>query len=540
MSVSEQLAEWICALRYEDIPERVRLRARWQLASTFAAIHAARFSEAAASVGRAVEGWSSAGPCSVLAGGKRLPAHDAVLINSAASMALDYDDYLYMGHTGHSAVLGSLALGETLGSSTRDLLVAQVIANEIGGRVGASVVLGPQNGQAWSFIHAVESAALASKLFGLGPTQTAHALGIALYQPSYTLWPGFMGPGSKLLTAAWPTVMGLQAAAFAREGLTGAPEIFEHPRKGFWASLSWVPLPRMMTGLGQAWVSDTLAFKRYPGCAYIDTTLDALFMVLDEHRQARGRALEPEDVAKLRVDANLLSIEMDNLSSEHLGSDEPLSPINVNFSLPLNIAIAIVAGAHEGRTLEQSFLDANQHTIRALAAKTELAHDLDMSLDVARAFDSVLGRAGALRSLGPAQYLALAAGYRRQLGGKKRTPVRLGRLARSGRVLAEAASAARSLRRGKGSSSAADLSSVDFTRFRMVFPARVTLETTDGKRYSARQDVPWGAPGQDRMRETVEEKLRREGPPERVDALLAAIADYEKTSLAALIEVVRA
>ena len=137
-------------------------------------------------------------------------------VNSAASMALDYDDYLYMGHTGHSAVLASLALCEAEALSTRDFLLAQVIANEIGGRVGASAVLGPQNGQAWSFIHAVEGAAIGAKLWGLCRERRRRTPSrIALYQPTFTLWPGFMGPGSKVLTAAAPTVTGLQAAAFA-------------------------------------------------------------------------------------------------------------------------------------------------------------------------------------------------------------------------------------------------------------------------------------------------------------------------------------
>ena len=72
----------------------------------------------------------------------------------------------------------------------------------------------------------------------------------------------------------------LQAAQLAREGLTGGREILEHPQKGFWASFTYVPLPHMLTGLGRSWVTDTLTYKRYPGCAYIDTTMDALFEVL--------------------------------------------------------------------------------------------------------------------------------------------------------------------------------------------------------------------------------------------------------------------
>ena len=95
----------------------------------------------------------------------------------------------------------------------------------------------------------------------------------------------------------------------------------------------------MMAGLGSAWVSDTLAFKRYPGCAYIDTTLDALFEILAElSGPSRAASSRPTTSHRVSVEANLLTVEMDNLSSEHDRAGEPLSPINVNFSIPFNVA----------------------------------------------------------------------------------------------------------------------------------------------------------------------------------------------------------
>ena len=74
--------------------------------------------------------------------------------------------------------------------------------NEVGGRLGAALFLGPHNGQFWSSIHCGSASVAAGVALGLDAERLAHALAIALYQPPYGLWPGFMGPDSKLLTAA--------------------------------------------------------------------------------------------------------------------------------------------------------------------------------------------------------------------------------------------------------------------------------------------------------------------------------------------------
>jgi 2-methylcitrate dehydratase PrpD len=499
--VAGELARFSSGLRYEQIPARVLEKARYQLANVIASLHAGLRIEPARAVLRAVRSWNESGVCSVIPTGERMSLHAALTANAALSMALDYDDYLYMGHTGHSAVLASLALVEREQLDTRELLVAQVIANEVGGRVGASSVLGPQNGQAWSFIHAAGASAAAARLLRLDAERTAHAISIAMYQPAFTLWPGFMGPGSKLLTAAGPSVTGVEAAIFAAEGLTGHPRIFEHPRKGFWAAFTFVPLPSMIGGLGRAWVTDTLAYKAYPGCAYIDTILDALFMARADWERARGAPPRPQDVAEISVEASLLSVEMDNLSAEH-ADPRRLSPVNINFSIGQNVALALIAGRHSAAELEQEFLDRHASTIRELASKTRVLHDWKMSLRVVDAFSRVLGRASPLAQLSARDLVRVFAGYTRQLGGKKKNSLRLRELLS---VRPRALARARGKRGG-----AVDFSEVDFTRFVMAFPARVTLIAQDGARFSARQDVPFGAPGQTRYFETVEDKLRRE------------------------------
>src|SRR5207247_2289248 len=85
-------------------------------------------------------------------------------------------------------------------------LVAQIAGNELAGRLGAALLLGPHNGQFWASIHCASGAAAAGVAMGLDADRLAHALAIALYQPPYGLLPGFMGPRTKLLTAAEPAM----------------------------------------------------------------------------------------------------------------------------------------------------------------------------------------------------------------------------------------------------------------------------------------------------------------------------------------------
>src|SRR5207249_3303078 len=151
-TVTERMAEWVAQARYEDLPRRVTEEAKNQILSVIASVHAGHFSEAGRTVSRTVKEWSGGKDATMIPSGERTSLYNAIFANTALSMALDYDDYLFAGHTGHSAVLVTLALAEKLGISGKDFLLTQTLANEIEGRIGASVLIGPLNGQMWSFL----------------------------------------------------------------------------------------------------------------------------------------------------------------------------------------------------------------------------------------------------------------------------------------------------------------------------------------------------------------------------------------------------
>lgn len=437
MTVCEQIAEWATRLDVVDLPASVRERAELQ-ALSIAAGRAAGEGAAAPFAGVAPEG----------------PVGE-VYRSAVASIAHDWDDYLFMGHTGHSAVPAAAAFCE--GEERR--LVAQVAANEVAGRLGAALFLGPHNGQFWASIHCASAAVAAALGLGLDAKRTAHALAIALYQPPYGMWPGFMGPRSKLLTAAEPGAVGARAALLAAEGVDGALDVIEHPR-GVLANLSFAPRPRMLGGLGEVWLTDTLAFKRLPGCAYLQSVAEA----------ACAAEVEAGDVEAIEIASGWLTCEM-----ESLGAGPDLSPVRVNFSARLTTAIALLAGRLTPAELEPAWLARNELAIRELASRVSLRHD--PSLTAATLLGSL--EAGASPDLGLGDLLRI----RRRLGDANM------REANPGPAILRAVTADRRLRRLlrrslrdrlRGDRGDSGIDELDTAALRMTFPSRLQIRQRNG------------------------------------------------------------
>ena len=337
---------WAASLAARDLPARVTERARIQRLSMLAARAA---------------GQEDARPFAAVAGDGPL---GEVFAGAAASIAHDWDDYLYMGHTGHSSVWVSRAFAP----DEERALVAQVAANEVAGRLGAALLIGPHNGQFWSSIHCASGAVAAGVALGLDGERLGHALAIALYQPPYGLWPGFMGPATKLLTAAEPACQGARAAMLAAEGVDGPLGVVEGPR-GLLRHLAFAPRPAMLGELGRVWLTDTLAFKPFPGCAYLQAAVDA----------ALRSGVAAADVADVTVEAGYLTVAM-----ERLGADAGLTPVGVGFSAARSVAIALLAGRLTHEELAPSWLAERAGEVGQLAARIRVRHDWELSLASAR------------------------------------------------------------------------------------------------------------------------------------------------------------
>src|SRR5439155_4437760 len=367
MTRIETIATWAASLSATDVPADVLELCRAQRRSVLGGMAASSGDAAARRVLAGLDATTGDG------------AEAALYAGCVLSIALDFDDYVCFGHTGHTAVLAPLCLADETGASGNEQLVAQVVANEVEARLRGACLIGPLNGQLWSFIHVAGTALAAGRLLGLDRAQLAHALALALYQAPRPTVPGFMAPDSKLLTAAEPAVAGLRAARLAAAGVTGPLDALDNP-EGFLSVFSYAPLRGLLGGLGQGWATTTLCVKPYPGCAYVDTILDSLF-ALD--LPAAG------DVARVEVDASLLTIGMDALSRPYAGTGPP-SPVNVNFSVAWDVAIAVVAGELTPTQANEDWLSAHHDELAAVAATVSLTHDWTLTADASEQFARIL------------------------------------------------------------------------------------------------------------------------------------------------------
>ncbi len=479
--VTERIAEWVVQASYEDLPRRVTEEAKNQVLSVIAAVHAGHFSEVGRTVSRTLKEWAGGKDATMMPSGERTSLYNAIFANSALSMALDYDDYLFAGHTGHSAVLVTLALAEKQGISGKDFLLAQTLANEVEGRLGASVLVGPLNGQLWSFLHLIGGAVIAAKLLGGDKQQVQSAIGISLLQPNYPLSPGFFGSDAKTLLASMTAPVGVQAAQLAVNGLRGVRDIIESPQ-GVAAVFAHQPLMGAYEGFGKVWLTDTLSYKIYPGCAYIDTAIDCVLGL------ARHHNIDAKKVKAVHIAAAPLTLGMEALAAPYLKGPETL-PVTLNFTVGYNVAAALMDRELTARQF-------SRERIRDQAT-WDLAGRVNVTLD------DVMAQRMRDRSL----VKSVTA------DGKEHFEL--------------------------------DLNTVDLTAFKMSFGARVRIEMEDGRNFEAEQEVPLGAAGRpfDERRRCVEDKFRRETRytlrKEKMEKAIDMILHLEQASSAHLRELVK-
>ncbi|HYI44276.1 MAG TPA: MmgE/PrpD family protein [Actinomycetota bacterium] len=488
MTTVERLATWATELELGQIPAEVLELCRAQKRSVLGAIAASTDDAATKRVMSAIEKNAPPGPAPLFGTDQGTDTASAVYAATVASVALDFDDYMCFGHTGHTSVLVPLMLSAQQKTSGAEQLIAQVAANEIEARLGGACLIGPLNGQMWSFIHSAGAAIAAGRILGLDAGRMAHALALSLYQTNRPTVPGFMAPDSKLLTIAEPAVLGMWCATLAENGVTGPLDVLDHPQ-GFLSAFSYAPIRGLFGGLGRGWATKTLCVKDYPGCAYIDTTVDALLQL---------ELPDPERVKSIDVHAGLLTCGMDRLSEKYR-TDVP-TPVNVNFSIPWNVAIVLLAKRLTPDEVNTDWLQRNAEGLRKVAARVRLHHDWDASLLGLKRMSNVLSPGAIQTELGRVQLLS---GLRKARADHPGMPVGLRDLTRL-RTIA-----------GRSNGTPKDhWAPESLDDFQMTFPARVEISLEDRTRLTSHAEIPRGGAGHPTRwaDQVATDKLMRWGP----------------------------
>jgi len=236
----------------------------------------------------------------VFCGGFRTSLSQAVLVNSSAAHAFEFDDTHKASffHPGSICFPVTIACAESKAlSSGRDIITAMVAGYEVGTRVGMGATISlffrgwhPQ-GTTGTFV----AAASASSILRLTPKQTLDAIGIAGTQ-SAGLMSAQEGAMVKRMHSGRAAQSGIYGALLAQRGYSGIRNVVEADFGGFLSTLSDKPEPERVTqGLGTEWETLSVGFKPYPSVASIHAALFALRDLMLENN------LVAEDISELHA-----------------------------------------------------------------------------------------------------------------------------------------------------------------------------------------------------------------------------------------------
>lgn len=354
--VTRDFAEWTASLTPETITDRAYERAKHALLDWFAVTLAAR-QEPLVEILAAQYGGGQSDPCTLVGLGGRARAHDAALINGAASHALDYDDVnrRLHGHPTVCAATAALTLGEALGASGRDVLAAFIAGTEVGCNLGERSDEGHYEAgfHATGTMGAFGAAATGAKLLGLDAEATTNALGIAASQAA-GLKCNF-GTMTKPLHAGKGAMNGVMAAQMASRGFTANEEAIEAPY-GF----AHTQAPGFRAGpirpdAGRAFAIEENLFKYHAACYLTHACLEAI----RELRTKHGVTLDDVKSVTLRFRPTHLSV---------CCIPAPRTGLEVKFSIA-HLAIMGLDGVDTGAL--ESYSDANANDPRYIAAREQ-------------------------------------------------------------------------------------------------------------------------------------------------------------------------
>lgn len=392
------LARWATRLRLDDVPARVRESATTQILSTLAAVYSGYDSDPGPQLGRALQPRSS-GNAPVLPNGCLCDPADSAALMSAWSIALDYDDVMLGGHTGHSSVLVSLSYAAARRLTGGQMIRAQIIANEIAARVNMTVALGRTRGQMATYVHALAAAAARAAIEDLPDEQFASALAFSLSCPARILYPAFLGSDAKALCIAAPILSGCASVTAARAGLRSHAGVLDEFQREF----SPCPLPEFLGSLGRRWHTETNSYKAYPGSAYLQAAVEAAIAAKQQLPD------DPDSIARVDVYCPLLTVGMEHLAAPYVQDRDPCVA-SLSFSARFAVACALLFDTFEPDHLKHAVR--TDPAVWKWFARIRLQHDPDLTVAALQSEMPVGAALAAAPRLERLRFLMTSGGHR--------------------------------------------------------------------------------------------------------------------------------
>lgn len=369
--LTKTLADQVCKVRVEDIPESV-LEVMSHVVLDGIAVMVAGTREPSG-IAELLWGYSSEsgarGVASVIGGGFRTDAQSAAFANGSLGHALDFDNTWWpVAHPTSSILPAVLAVAEARQLSGQRVMEALVAGFEVHGRLRLATEMSPfgvgfhRNGVA-GIMGAV---AAVGRLTELSADELATAFGVAGSRAGSMS--SNTGTMTKPASAGHAARMGIESARLAEIGFTAHCDIFG--TGGYLDLFFGVGLndsALLVEGFANPFrlVSPGIGFKKYPCNYFTHRAIDAVRDIT----QASGPLREP-DIRAVRIIGPRF---------DYIDRNPPKTGLEAKFSLQYVTAVA----ALDGEVTLNSFSDEQllRPEVRALLGKTAVLPSDEISLD---------------------------------------------------------------------------------------------------------------------------------------------------------------
>ena len=352
--ISEQIADVAVNLRYDDLPEEAHKHAANLVLDLLGSMIGSKRVESSRMAAELALELGGPEESNIVGYNQKVSAPNAAFANAIQSYAFDYaDDHNESNsHPSVATIPCSLALGQKLHATGKELIEAIALGNEVVCRLGAAF-LGKTYYQGFhptSTCGVFGAAISAGKLLNLDFRKTVWSLGIAGSQAAGLMEWNAEGSYTKRLQAGHPAMCGLLSALLAEKGFNGPSTIIEG-EAGFLNAYSFnreYDKNTISKDFGKTWNFSKSSIKFYPCCRYSAGHLDACLEIFEKYRP------DPKKIKKILIRSSDFTINL--LTTPLERKLRPQTTVDAQFSMPYQAAAALIRGVVDVKTFaEEAF-----------------------------------------------------------------------------------------------------------------------------------------------------------------------------------------
>jgi 2-methylcitrate dehydratase len=356
-SLAHQLADYACALRFEDLSKDVVHEVERRVLDSLGCAIGAWNEEPCAIARKVASDFSARRGSTIIGTNHKAPPDWTAFANGCAIRYFDYNDTYLSKEPAHPSdnISAALAVAESVGANGRDLITAIALAYEVQCRFCDAASI---RARGWDHVtYGAFSTALAcAKLMKLDPKNTRHAVNIAGVAGA-AMRQARVGELSHWKGVAFANAArhGVFSALLACAGMTGPGPIFEGQmgfEKQLGVSLGSVgekfAVPFVENGDGPASMILRTSIKFWPAEYHSQSAIEAALLL-------RKEIGDPANVRAMTIESHDASVDIIGSEPEKW---KPKTRETADHSLPYITAIALIDGEiTDGQFEPQRFKD---------------------------------------------------------------------------------------------------------------------------------------------------------------------------------------